>query len=289
MIVPPIEIVPIQLSGLQEPVEIAVRRFRRDSPVEGDPPALLLHGLGLSSYSWRFIQAGLSDCRDTVAVDLLGFGRSGKPPGADYTLPGMAQAVLALMDALKIQRTALVGHSLGGGVALLAAVMEPDRVESLALLGSVAYPQPEPPFVTLPRLPLAWLPMMLLPRRFIREGLLQVYLKPESLTPEAVKEYARPYTSFAGAATYQRICRALRPEKLGDYIQRYPTLKMPILIVHGDRDNVVPLWVPERLHHEIPHSRYHLLERVGHMLVEEEPETVCNLLRSVLCGKPDIL
>jgi pimeloyl-ACP methyl ester carboxylesterase len=281
----PLERIPIRLSGLKSPVEIAVRRNGFSSSVSSRPPALLLHGLGLSSYSWRYVQQGLDDCRKTLAVDLLGFGRSGKPSGADYSLPGLARSVLALMDALEIERTALVGHSLGGGVALLAAAMQPERVESLALFGSVAYPQPEPPFVTIPRLPLVWLPMMLFPRLFIKEGLLQVYMKPGSLTPDALQEYAAPYTSFSGATAYQRICRALRPAELGRYIEKFQALSMPVLIVHGDRDNVVPLWVPERLHQEIPHSSYHLLNGVGHMLVEEEPEILVDLLRPLLCGE----
>jgi pimeloyl-ACP methyl ester carboxylesterase len=287
MSAPSIERISIPLPGLQAEAEIAIRRSESSSASAASrPPALLLHGLGLSSYSWRFIQQGLADCRATIAVDLLGFGRSGKPSRADYSLPGLARTILALMDALKIERTALAGHSLGGGVALLAAVMEPNRVESLALLGSVAYPQPEPPFVTLPRLPMAWLPMMALPDRFIKEGLLQVYLKPDSLAPDAVREYAAPIQSFSGATAYQRICRALRPERLSEYIERFKALKMPILIVHGDRDNVVPLWVPERLHQEIPGSCFQVLEGVGHMLIEEEPETICHFLRALLCRAP---
>jgi pimeloyl-ACP methyl ester carboxylesterase len=196
----------------------------------------------------------------------------------------MAKAVLALMDALGIEKTALVGHSLGGGVALLAAVMAPERVERLALIGSIAYPQPEPPFVTLPRLPLAWLPMMLFPRRFVEEGLRVAYVHPERLEPDAITEYARPYRAFAGAKAYQRICRALRPSELDDYISVYPSLKTPLLILHGERDNVVPLWVPERLHQEVSHSTYHRLPGVGHMLLEEEPDLVIRHLLPFLTG-----
>ena len=274
------EHIPVHLPGANCPVPIAVRRT--GSASDGLPPALLLHGLGLSSYSWRFVQSLLKEDRATVAVDLLGFGRSGKPLGADYTLPGLARAVLALMDALGIERTALVGHSLGGGVALLSAVLQPERVERLALVGSVGYPQPEPPFVTWPRLPLSWLPMMLLRERFIGEGLRMAFVHPERLTRDSVKEYAAPYATLEGATSYVRICRALKQDELEEYTRRYPTLAMPALILQGERDNVVPRWVAERLHADLPHSTYHLLKGVGHMPVEEEPELLADLLRPFL-------
>ena len=291
MSAPPVETVPIRLPGFSAPVRIAVRPSHPSAldPQHSAlaPPALLLHGLGLSSYSWRHVQAGLSGCRETMAVDLLGFGRGDKPKGADYTLPSLARAVLALMDALKIERTALAGHSLGGGVALLVAVMQPERVERLALIGSVAYPQPEPPFVTLPRKPLAWLPMMLFPRAFIGQGLRVAYVHPERLDPDAVCEYAHPYRRYAGAKAYQKICRALRPAELKEFVDRYPSLPMPVLALHGDRDNVVPRWVPERLKADLPAVDYRLLKGVGHMPLEEEPELMVNLLKSFLCAESE--
>ncbi|MBW3623604.1 MAG: alpha/beta hydrolase, partial [Armatimonadetes bacterium] len=151
MSAPPLERVSLRLEGVPNPVPVVFRRTpavsERQNPL---PPAILLHGLGLNSYSWRYVQNLLGEDRATIAVDLLGFGWTGKPPEADYSLPGLARAVLALMDALGIKRTAMVGHSLGGGVALLAAGMQPERVERLVLIGSIGFPQPEPPFVKWP-------------------------------------------------------------------------------------------------------------------------------------------
>jgi pimeloyl-ACP methyl ester carboxylesterase len=275
----PVQNIPIQLPGPSRPVGLAVRSSlpnlgQARFGASGKPPVLLIHGLGLTSYSWRRVQSELSDVRETFSVDLLGFGRSSKPTDADYSLPGLARSVLALMDALGIERAPLIGHSLGGGIALLIALMAPERVERLVLIGSVAYPQPEPPLLTLPRLPLAWLPLMLFSRPFIMEALRQVYLRRESLSHDVVIEYAAPFGSRSGATTYQRICRALKPSELQSYISEYPRLKTPALILFGDRDNVVPRWVPERLHEETPHSEYRLFERAGHMLPEEEPERI---------------
>jgi pimeloyl-ACP methyl ester carboxylesterase len=280
MSAPPVEYAAVRLPNVDASVKVA---FRRAGPTDAStPPALLLHGLGLTSYTWRFVQQRLEEGRPTLAVDLLGFGRTEKPPSADYSLPGIARAVLALMDALGIEKTALVGHSLGGGVALLAAGMAPGRVERLALVGSVGYPQPEPPFVTWPRLPLAWLPLTLFRRKFIGEGLRLAFVHPERLSRDAIEEYAAPYAHAMGAKAYVRVCRALKQEELAQYNERYPTLDLPALILHGERDNVVPRWVAERLAADLPRAELHILPGMGHMLPEEEPELTADLLRPFL-------
>jgi pimeloyl-ACP methyl ester carboxylesterase len=119
---------------------------------------------------------------------------------------------------------------------------------------------------------------MIFARSFVREGLRQVYLKPETLTPESVREYSDAYRTYRGAVSYQRVCRAVRPERLVDYYSRYPRMKTPILILHGDKDNVVPRWVPEKLNEEIPDSRYERMSDAGHMLPEEESERLAKAI-----------
>lgn len=106
---------------------------------EGGTPAILLHGFGGDLDNWQLNQASLAAERIVHAIDLPGHGDSSKalPPRAN--LAGIAGSVLALMENLGIGRVHLVGHSLGGGVALAIAAAHPHRVASLALLAPFAF------------------------------------------------------------------------------------------------------------------------------------------------------
>ncbi len=97
------------------------------------PAILLIHGLGAFAESWRHTIAALSPHGTVIALDLPGFGQSAKPR-RDYGLPFFAEAVDRLLDVLEIERVHLVGHSLGGAVAVVYATANPSRVDRLALL-----------------------------------------------------------------------------------------------------------------------------------------------------------
>jgi 2-hydroxymuconate-semialdehyde hydrolase len=102
-------------------------------------PIIFLHGFPTSSHLWRDLIPILPDGYRTVVVDLLGFGRSDRPLGRDVSIPGHAQRVIALMDALRIEYAALVGHDVGGGIAQYLAVHHPTRIARLCLIDSVAF------------------------------------------------------------------------------------------------------------------------------------------------------
>src|SRR6476646_628662 len=124
-------------------------RFRNglSGVLAGDegPSVILLHPIGLSSHTWRHVQPALSPGFRTLALDLLGFGKSRKPYGGDYSLQAHAERLLAVLDELEWDRTDLVGNSLGAAVSLAAAAAAPERVASMALIGAVGYPGGMPP------------------------------------------------------------------------------------------------------------------------------------------------
>src|SRR5512140_1226846 len=115
---------------------------------------LLLHGLGASSFSWRHNLVPLSEHFRVLAPDLPPQGRSPASLSGDYTVAGQLRGILDFLDRLDIQRTALVGNSLGGGLALLLARDYPDRFPALVLLAP-AVALNRPPYIFYPiRLPL---------------------------------------------------------------------------------------------------------------------------------------
>jgi pimeloyl-ACP methyl ester carboxylesterase len=99
-------------------------------------PIVLVHGFPTSSHLWLDVVAKLPPGHRVVVLDLLGFGRSDAPAAAHYTIAAHGRRLLLLLDALKIDRTCLAGHGIGGSIALWVALNEPARVSRLALIGS---------------------------------------------------------------------------------------------------------------------------------------------------------
>src|SRR3954470_11305002 len=99
------------------------------------PAVLLVHGITSSSRTWRTVMPALAEHYDVIAPDLLGHGRSAKPRG-DYSLGAYASGLRDLLVALEVPSATVVGHSLGGGVAMQFAYQFPDRVQRLALVDS---------------------------------------------------------------------------------------------------------------------------------------------------------
>src|SRR5207302_8504603 len=99
------------------------------------PAVVLVHGLALSSTTWRYVMPTLAERFTVVAPDLLGHGKSGKPRG-DYSLGAYASGIRDLLVALDIERATIVGHSLGGGIAMQFGYQFPERCERLGLVAA---------------------------------------------------------------------------------------------------------------------------------------------------------
>jgi len=107
-------------------------------------PLLLIHGLGSAGYmEWRFNLRRLAARHTVYAPDLPGFGRSEKPPAARYGIPFFVRTLVRYMQELKLRSAAVMGTSLGGGVALELALRHPRRVRKLVLVNSVGLGRPK--------------------------------------------------------------------------------------------------------------------------------------------------
>jgi pyruvate dehydrogenase E2 component (dihydrolipoamide acetyltransferase) len=128
-------------SGAPTPKTVEVKggriRYLKAGPEDGTP-ILMIHGFGADLMTWMFNQAELAQDRPVYAIDLPGHGGSGKDVGKG-SLEALAAAVLAFMDALGIARAHLVGHSLGGAVAVEMALTSPDRVTAVTLIAPAGF------------------------------------------------------------------------------------------------------------------------------------------------------
>lgn len=259
----------------------------------GDP-VLLIHGFGASSYSWRHVIEPLAQQYRVITLDLKGFGDSPKPRDDAYSVYEQARLVRNFILENKLKRLHIVGHSYGGGVALVTSIYlsasNPGLQKSLVLIDSMAYPQELPGFIKILATPvLGPLVTYSLPDAFQVKDLLQkVYFDDALIPQDAIDHYAadlgKPDAKYALLAT----ARQILPPDLQQFANNYTRLAVPTLIVWGKEDEIVPLAIGKRLHDTLPSSELVVLNEVGHAVQEEKPSLLLPYLLHFL-GKPPTL
>jgi 3-oxoadipate enol-lactonase len=243
-----------------------------------ESPVVLLHGFPLSSAIWQEQQRSLSDKFRVITPDLRGHGNSPAPSGA-YTMEGMAQDVLALLDSLGITKAAILGHSMGGYIALTALKLAPERFAALGLIASQAGADTEDARQNRYRLA----------ERVAKEGskvvaeamiarLFSPDLPADSPIIAQVHEVMRN-TQPAGIIGSLH-AMALRP----DSTELLRNASLPILLLAGARDQIVPQERTKALAAILPKAKLVTMDQAGHMPMLEQPEATTTALRQFLNG-----
>lgn len=254
---------------------------------------VLVHGYGASSFTWRHWAPELAKLGHVVQVDLKGFGRAPKPADDRYAPADQAALVRRLIQERDLRNVTLVGHSIGGGVALLVALAlledGSSRLSRLVIVSGAAYEQRLPPFVALAERPrLSSLLFRLVgPRRVVRWALRAIVHDSAVVTEEQVRGYATPLASGDAMRVLLSAARQIVPPDLEELARRYPEIVVPTLLVWGRQDRVVPLAIGVRLSEALPAARLRVLERCGHLPAEEKPDESWELLRRFLTKTSD--
>ena len=257
-------------------------------PDSGVDSIVLVHGYGGSSFSWRYWTPLLAKRAHIMLVDMKGFGSAPKPDDDRYGPGHQAELIYRLILQADLQRVTLIGHSLGGGVALGVALRlldsEPGRLKRLILVASAAYKQRLPPFVALAKYRrLASTALRILGTRFvIRHVLKSIVFDASRVSDDQVLGYAKPLSSLEAHRALIDTALAIVPPNLGEMTARFEELDVPTLILWGRQDRVVPLWVGERLADQLPDASLEVLENCGHLPAEELPEESWEVLRRFL-------
>ena len=261
--------------------------------VEGRGPAdVLLHGLGGYAASWRHNISALADRATVYALDLPGFGRSAKPR-ADYGLAYFARALHGFLDAIGVSQASLVGHSLGGAVAVTYALTHPTRVERLALLGSVV-----PGFTwhvtwrhrLVCTYGLGELVTLCGCAPMFRAAIAACFYAPDPAEVEFLVRHDYGARTAAGArGAWLRTTRALRDELVARrpaYRRAISTLDLPVMLVHGRQDRAVSPAHCAEAAEGFPRASVRWLDACGHFPHIEHPELVNRWLQEFVVGRP---
>jgi pimeloyl-ACP methyl ester carboxylesterase len=243
-------------------------------------PVILLHGFGGSTYSWRRIVPALAASFHVVAIDLNGFGYTQRPRTFEsYTREGQAALVLRVMDALGFQSAHLMGHSYGGGLSLFLAARHPERVRSLVLVDSSAptYADDRRSLAASVK-PLSglFLRSFVLRPRNVRRALRHSFYDDSLVTPELVREYYERLRIEGVAEAYYGLTAPAHAASEPVVLEK---IEVPALVVWGAEDELIPAEGGRRAAARMPHGEFVLIERAGHVPMEEKPE---ELLRAVL-------
>lgn len=250
-------------------VDVCAQTFGR----RRDPAILLIHGAAASMLAWEdeFCQRLAAGPRFVIRYDHRDTGRSvSDPPGRPgYGMRDLMEDALGLLDALELERAHLVGRSMGGGLAIAAALEHPERVASLTLMAT------SPGGDDLPPMSKAFLDFVGDPRQ------------PDWSDPDAAVEHVlRMLTIMAGPARFD--VKAMRPLIAGELARtrnvassqinhftldpgpplrsRLREIRVPTLVLHGDADPVFPLGHAQALEREIPGAKLIVLKKTGHLV-----------------------
>ena len=259
-----------------EPWEIDLHGHTVVYRMMGDgPPVVLIHGMVNSSRHWRGVAERLAERYTVIAPDLVGHGDSATPRG-DYSLGAHATVIRDLLSALGIERSTIVGHSLGGGVAMIFFWQFPERVERLALLSSGGLGEQVSPLLRSAALPgfrralgvIANRPVL----RALRAGGVQTRNVARALGPLETRGARDAFVQTLRSVIDRHGQRVSANDRL------YLLDGVPTLIAWGDRDRTIPMEHGLAAHRAVSSSRFVTIPGAAHFPHIEKPEAVAAAL-----------
>jgi pimeloyl-ACP methyl ester carboxylesterase len=248
--------------------------------IAGEGPAILLiHGVTGSSAQWESVMRLLSDRFTVIAPDLLGHGQSAKPRG-DYSLGAYASGLRDLTVALGVRRATVVGHSLGGGIALQFAYQFPERTDRLTLVSSGGLGREVHMLLRAATLPGSEFVLPLISNDHVLGAGTAVsgFLGKLGLrTGPDIAEFARGYATLADGDSRRAFLHTLRSvidpggQRVDATDRLYLAADVPTLIVWGRRDPIIPVRHAGAAQRGMPGSRLEVFDEAGHFPQLDEP------------------
>jgi pimeloyl-ACP methyl ester carboxylesterase len=251
----------INVNGIQ----LAYERHGKGAPL------ILLHGYPLDHHLWDEVLPLLEDTFDVILPDLRGFGQS-TTVDSTYTMDDYASDIAGLLDHLDLQKTAIVGHSMGGYVALAFARLFPDRISGLGLVSSQVLA--DPPDRKEGRYKSA--------AGVAENGIGSVVaaMTPKFTADENLQSFARAAMERQPPAAYIGALRAMAERR--DSTPLVSSLKVPVVIVHGESDALIPVDRAREVKTALPAAHLVEISGAGHMPMMEAKEKTAEALKHLI-------
>jgi len=270
-----------------------VHGHRRAFRMAGNGPAvLLIHGIGDSSETWAPVIPGLARHFRVIAPDLLGHGHSDKPRG-DYSIGGYANGMRDLLSVLGVDRVTLIGHSLGGGVAMQFAYQYPERTDRLVLVSTGGVGRQVTPLLRAASLPGADLVLACFNLPTVRQQigmLVKVLQLLHTRLGMDAPDLLRVVDALPDATSRSAFVSTLRAVvdwrgQIGTMLDRcYLTRGMPTMLVWGEQDPILPALHAGLAHVAMPGSRLELFPNTGHFPFHTEPQRFVKVVREFIAS-----
>jgi pimeloyl-ACP methyl ester carboxylesterase len=270
-----------------EPWEMELHGHRVIYRVAGSgPPVVLIHGMVNSSRHWEEVALRLADRYTVIAPDLIGHGDSAAVRG-DYSIGAHAASIRDMLAVIGIDRATIVGHSLGGGVAMQFFYQFPQRTERLVLVSSGGLGHEVSPLLRSAALPGMSGVIGVVAHRRILDSLWELGKRlrarghSKGVYVQAIVRALRPLEQPGARAAFLHTLRSVidvHGQRVSAVDRLYLLGSMPTLVVWGERDNTIPLEHGRALHEAVPHSRFETLPRAAHFPHLEAPEGLARVL-----------
>ncbi len=240
-----------------------------------DRHILFIHGLGSSADRWLNIPDTLSENFHTIALDLPGFGKSDKPT-INYTIENFRKTIVHFINSLKINKTSIVGHSLGGYIAAEVAIQNSNQVESLVLIDSSGMLKEPTPLLE------EYLKVAMNPTKDkVRKVLEQMVADPKRVPTKLVESFISRINSPNAKYAFKSTLENSANTQIG--LDRLKLIEnIPTLILWGIQDKVIPIQHSKIFKEAIKNSQIEIIQDAGHAPFAEKPDQVSEILRNFL-------
>lgn len=246
----------------------------------GENKILFIHGFGASRKSFYDIIPFFDETFELYLIDLVGFGDSKPNLNFEFTPQNQAKAVYDFIQEKKLENLIIIGHSYGGGVALillqLTEMNKKNFISNMILLDPAAYPQEFPFFISILRIPIVSKILLdIASEHFQAKFILEhLFWDDSKVTPERIERYAEYYEKNYNKYAILETAKKIIPLNFGEIQKNIKRSTTPTLIIWGNRDPVIPKGNVLRLNKELSNSQLVILEEVGHVVHEEKPKEV---------------
>lgn len=242
---------------------------------------ILLHGFLSSSFSFRRLIPFLKKEYNIISIDLPPFGHSGKSRRYKYSYKNLAMTVIKIVETLHLDKITLLGHSMGGQIALFIAHLRPDLIERVVLLCSSGYLKKSKPLLIIG----SFLPLFhsYVKRWLERSGLennLRLVVYDQSIIDQEMEDgYLAPFLNEDIFPALTKMIRDREGDLTADILNK---ISVPCLLIWGEQDKVVPLQIGTQLHKDLKNSKLLVLKETGHLIPEERPEEIFNYMKEFI-------